>query len=277
MMEQAAFTLRGRNPDVLTCIANLSNDEVFTPPEFANRMLEHELRGGAREPTGRVALGSLPSIATPLVGRLFTQMRAQHPAVKLKILEGSSGQVEEWLADSRVDIAILYRYGSSLPPNEQALASVDSCLIGPKGDRLTAKAEVDFSLLADLPFILPAAPNGLRTALDTVARQAHIRLEPVIEADSLPLQKSLVAQERLYTVLPLHAVWQEVAEGKVQAAKIVNPPFQRTVAMVLAKSKGPARAVSAVAAMVVAIVGEMARSGMWRTDPADHPADHPAA
>jgi site-specific DNA-methyltransferase (adenine-specific) len=37
---QASFTLRGRNPDVLTCIANLSNDEVFTPPEFANRMLD---------------------------------------------------------------------------------------------------------------------------------------------------------------------------------------------------------------------------------------------
>ena len=37
---QAGFTLRGRNPDVLTCIANLSNDEVFTPPEFANRMLD---------------------------------------------------------------------------------------------------------------------------------------------------------------------------------------------------------------------------------------------
>ena len=36
----ASFTLRGRNPDVLTCIANLSNDEVFTPPEFANRMLD---------------------------------------------------------------------------------------------------------------------------------------------------------------------------------------------------------------------------------------------
>src|SRR5690606_35890205 len=30
---------QGRNPDVLTCIANLSNDEVFTPPEFANQML----------------------------------------------------------------------------------------------------------------------------------------------------------------------------------------------------------------------------------------------
>lgn len=40
MSFQASFTLRGRNPDVLTCIANLSNDEVFTPPELANRMLD---------------------------------------------------------------------------------------------------------------------------------------------------------------------------------------------------------------------------------------------
>jgi site-specific DNA-methyltransferase (adenine-specific) len=37
MIEQVSFTLRGRNPDVLACIANLSNDEVFTPPEFANK------------------------------------------------------------------------------------------------------------------------------------------------------------------------------------------------------------------------------------------------
>lgn len=52
-MSQATFALRGRNPDVLTCIANLSNDEVFTPPEFANRMLDTletawaEAHGGA--------------------------------------------------------------------------------------------------------------------------------------------------------------------------------------------------------------------------------------
>ena len=37
---KARFTLTGRNPDVLTCIANLSSDEVFTPPELANKMLD---------------------------------------------------------------------------------------------------------------------------------------------------------------------------------------------------------------------------------------------
>src|SRR3954469_11055662 len=40
-MTQATFAIRGRNPDVLSCIANLSNDEVFTPPELANRMLDN--------------------------------------------------------------------------------------------------------------------------------------------------------------------------------------------------------------------------------------------
>ena len=40
MVEKAGFSLKQRNPDVLTSIASLSNDEVFTPPSFANQMLD---------------------------------------------------------------------------------------------------------------------------------------------------------------------------------------------------------------------------------------------
>lgn len=39
-MTQAPFILQGHNPDVLNCIANLSNEQVFTPPEFANKILD---------------------------------------------------------------------------------------------------------------------------------------------------------------------------------------------------------------------------------------------
>lgn len=226
--------------------------------------LEIQIRGDTREPTGRVTLGLLPSIGAPLVGRLFSEIRKRYPLVSLKILEGSSGQVEEWLADARLDIAILYRYGTALTDQEQSLAQVDSFLIGAAGDECTAAAEVDFRKLDGLPFILPAAPNGLRTALDAVARQHHLNLSPAIEADSLPLQKSLVANERLYTVLPIHAVWSEVADGRLQASRITGPAFQRTVSMASAKSKGPTRAVSAVASQILEIVDDMARAGMWR-------------
>ncbi len=31
---------RIHNPDVLTCLAHLSNDEVFTPPQLANQILD---------------------------------------------------------------------------------------------------------------------------------------------------------------------------------------------------------------------------------------------
>lgn len=40
MNEPVSVNLLNRNPDVLTCIANLSNDEVFTPPDLANQMLD---------------------------------------------------------------------------------------------------------------------------------------------------------------------------------------------------------------------------------------------
>lgn len=40
MTTHTGLRFRGHNPDVLTCIANLSNDEVFTPPGLAERMLD---------------------------------------------------------------------------------------------------------------------------------------------------------------------------------------------------------------------------------------------
>lgn len=52
MTEQAAFGLRNRNPDVLKCIANLSNDEVFTPPELANQMLDRLAQAWAESHEG---------------------------------------------------------------------------------------------------------------------------------------------------------------------------------------------------------------------------------
>jgi site-specific DNA-methyltransferase (adenine-specific) len=51
-MTQATFALQGHNPDVLICIANLSNDEVFTPPEFANQMLDTLERAWAESNDG---------------------------------------------------------------------------------------------------------------------------------------------------------------------------------------------------------------------------------
>ncbi len=52
MSQKSPFLLRERNPDVLTSIANLSNDEVFTPPNFANQMLDTVAKAWADSNSG---------------------------------------------------------------------------------------------------------------------------------------------------------------------------------------------------------------------------------
>lgn len=97
MNEQVSFTLRGRNPDVLTCIANLSNDEVFTPPELAGRMLD--------------MLASLRLIATLLIAACARSTRARTMHV-----ENQNGRLSE------VQIRVLTSEPSkSLPVSTLAL------------------------------------------------------------------------------------------------------------------------------------------------------------
>ena len=52
MTSRAGFSLRGRNPDILTGITNLSNDEVFIPPEFTNRSMDHLAESWAEDHNG---------------------------------------------------------------------------------------------------------------------------------------------------------------------------------------------------------------------------------
>ena len=52
-MKKAPFALVSHNPDVLTCIANLSNDEIFTPPELANRVLDSLEQAWAKDNKGK--------------------------------------------------------------------------------------------------------------------------------------------------------------------------------------------------------------------------------
>jgi LysR family transcriptional regulator, nitrogen assimilation regulatory protein len=70
---------------------------------------EEAARGGER-PTGQVGLGVVPVAARGLVAALSARLRRDFPGIRLRALEGYSGQVEEWLAAGRVDIAIFNRY-----------------------------------------------------------------------------------------------------------------------------------------------------------------------
>lgn len=97
MIEQAGFKLRGRNPDVLTCIANLSNDEVFTPPELANRMLDGLADAWSRQNGGaNIWRDSSVTFLDP-----FTKSGVFLREIATRLIEGLSDEIPD--LQERVD------------------------------------------------------------------------------------------------------------------------------------------------------------------------------
>lgn len=97
MTDAAPFALLKRNPDVLTCIANLSNDEVFTPPEFAQRMLDTLAEGWAGANDGaNIWADSRVTFLDP-----FTKSGVFLREIAKRLIEGLAGEIPDLQA--RVD------------------------------------------------------------------------------------------------------------------------------------------------------------------------------
>ena len=216
-------------------------------------LLSEEIGDSAGVPSGEVRIGTLPSLYKSLIWPLFLSVSERYPSIRLRIFEGSGGQIDEWLSNGYVDIGLPYRYGGRMPRGVERLIAADSYLIGPNADRLTADKSVDFSTLDGRPMVLPGAPSSMRVSLDQIAKRKGIKLNVVLDADSLQIQKEIVLERRGYTVLPRHAVLAELQSGTLQAARIINPVVGRTV--VLATST--ARPVSLASREVAKLVREI--------------------
>ncbi len=190
-----------------------------------------DARDLAGKPAGQVILGVLPSLSRPLVSRLYQLAQQQFPEVRLQINEAFGGLLDEAVANGTVDLAVLNRYGPVPPAGEELLARTEMCLLGPPGDRVTAKPTTAFGALDGLPLLLPSAPNTWRTLLEKMARRQSIRLVEAMAVDSAPLLIEIVERGGCYAILPHYSVAQEVAAGRLQASRIVRPALTRMLTL----------------------------------------------
>lgn len=222
-----------------------------------------EARGHATEIGGQVRVGLLPTVASALARRLHQEVRARYPKVSLRFLEGYSGQLEEWLAGDKADVAVLFHYGKGKPADQDMLARVDACLIGVSGDALTASPTVPFSALGAIPLILPTAPNPLRALLEQVFRRRGMTLNAAGEANTMQVQLELVAGGGCYTITPYFAAARQVRAGQLQASLITHPMIERALTLALSTQRSPSQAVREVARLVRQILQEMEASDTW--------------
>lgn len=198
--------------------------------------LVEEVRAEAGQLLGEVRLGIVPSAAHPLMTRLFERLQAQHAGIKLNIAEAQGAALDTMLDTGAVDLAINFRYRRPNGREEKPLGIAHTYLVSALGDALTREPTVNFSRLAGLRLVLPRRPSHWRHTLDETAYSLGFRLEAVVEADSLTVQKQLVAHTPgLYSILGPYALAAEVQRGQLQVSKLVKPELCRHLTLALPK------------------------------------------
>ncbi len=198
--------------------------------------LSEELRSESGQLLGEVRLGIIPSAAHPLMTRLFERLQGEHPGIRLSIAEAQGADLDAMLDSGAVDFAILFRFHRPSGGDERLLCVAHTYLVSAPGDEITAEPTLNFSRLAGLRLVLPRRPSHWRNALDETARSLGFKLEPVVEADSLTVQKELVASTPgLYSILGPFSMTAELQSGRLQATRLVRPDLTRHVTLALPK------------------------------------------
>jgi DNA-binding transcriptional LysR family regulator len=239
----------------LTDLGETILPKVISLLEEANK-LSAEIEEKTHLPHGEVRIGALPSLYMILGVPLFLEVRKRFPGIRLQIYEGSAGQIDQWVSSGFVDVGLPYRYGDSFSPQIDPLLQVSSYLVGAPGSELTKNPTVPFAKLDNCPLVLPGSPSNVRQALDQLAKTVGIKLDTVLQADSVQIQKAVASLGDVYTVLPAHAVRDEVEAGTLEISQIVDPEFRRTVVVATTQAKPVSRATSQVARLMREIIGQ---------------------
>jgi LysR family nitrogen assimilation transcriptional regulator len=186
------------------------------------RLLKNDVAAVSLEPSGEIAFGTPPSprglIAVPLVKSFNTA----YPRIVVRIVEETSGQLRDLVANGMLDLAVTNTNEPSHGIASQHLGRERMLLVGPAGAKLSMRKETPIKSLAGLPLILTMRPNSLRLTVETGLGLHGLQPNVRFEANTLPLMTDLVIAGLGYTVLPVCGVRALLKQGHVSASPIAD-------------------------------------------------------
>lgn len=224
---------------------------------------EWEIREMSGVAMGQVVLGAPPTVSQVLVIPLIRRLREAHPKVSLQVVEAFSGYVNEWLANGRLNVAVLYN-----APRTRSLATEEllqeSLFLVTSAKSAAPPQTIRLKDIGSLPLILPSRPHGLRVLVDHVAGKARVTPDVAFEIDALPAIKELVEQDVGGTILPYASVHREVAQGRLHARQIVDPPLSRRLVLATSTQRPLSKASRIVLQELKSVVRQLVDDGTWR-------------
>lgn len=221
-------------------------------------------------PSSPVVIGMPASISTVLAVSLIREFRQAFPSVPLKVMEGYSGHVLEWLAAGRIDLAVLYdapRLSIPALPADSLLTD-ELFLLGPPDDPAgVGSGPVRAGRLACLPLILPSRPHGIRVLVDEalarIGRQPNVEME----VDAMHSMLQLVEGGMGYAVLSYSCVAAPIAQGRMRIWRIVEPTITRSLLVATSTQRPSTRPVRALGTLLRRQIQDLVERGGWIPGP----------
>lgn len=224
-----------------------------------------EVRATSGLLAGSASIGLPPTVGRVLSIPLARRINTEFPDVKLRIVEGFSGNLVEWLYSGRVDVSVLYVEPNMPVMIAEPLVVEDLMLIGsPATLDPAGGAPIDMTAVAQLPLVVPSRPHSLRLHIDRGALDAGVALEIVLEVDALHSMIEAVRQGLACTILPPCAVCQDIEAGTLVARRIVSPGLHQTLYVATAFQRPSAVAPKRIAQVVRDAVYDLCSTGLWR-------------
>lgn len=212
---------------------------------------------------GRVTFGLTPTVGAVLSARLVERFLALHPEVTLRIVQGFSGYLREWLQNGEVDIAVIYAGPGNAGVRQSPLLVETLCLVAPPDRNLSVHDAVPLAEVLEERLVLPGPSHGLRKLVQAEAEARGLALRIGVEADDLQVLVELTRRGLGCTILPLAAVLGDVRAGRLCAAPVIEPHLSRRLAVAEPLGRQPSNAVRRFGEVLREEVAAMVRAGEW--------------
>ena len=222
-----------------------------------------DVRALSGEVAGPVAFGIVPTVSYILAARLAMRVNSDAPNVCLRIVEGYTGHLVEWLQRGEIDVAILYGPDAGFHMQTEELMLEDLAVVGPKECALSPDRSLSVAEFSRLPLVLPSRPHGLRLVVETAATKVKVKLEVRFEADSFRVLKDLVAHGLGYTALPLSSIFREERDGRLRYAPLIRPKVTRQLILAMPPGLEPSRATKTLVQLAREEIAELVRADDW--------------
>ncbi|MEP9375348.1 LysR family transcriptional regulator [Aquabacter sp. CN5-332] len=228
--------------------------------------IKAEAKRGDLALRGTVTLG-LPPAAGLLIGPPLAAFFAEtHADVVLKLREGISSLIHEWLSEKRIDVGLVYNVVPMDGLHVIPLLREPMVLVGPPGDvlRMSDTEELRLRHIAKLPLIMPSLPHNNRRMIERAAARHEVRLNIRTEVDSVALTKAMVRAGHGYTILTYSSVHEEVARGDLTMHTIDHPPIIATLSAVMLKETATTPLARELTDALRATLLGLIQRGIWR-------------